>query len=266
MKKPNGITLIALVITIIVLLILAGVSISAVIGENGIATKAKEAAERTEEAKKEEEEFLDDVEDYLNGNIPDVNEYGFYFNQLYVATVLQDGNENKTGVIFHEDGSFEEFYIFDDLNEVYNGNLILNNFSPKDTIDYENWNGITITNNGKTLINPDGVNFECSFGKTHGIYVGEEYKTNTVLTDPNNVTYEYNMILICNEDGSIVMRSEPIVDGEVNEDGIVERTMATGEYEANGYSLRFGEEIDAAVYSSPNGNAIMMDGFIFVKK
>lgn len=46
-RKNTGITLIALVITIIILLILAGVSISVVMGENGIATKAKEAKEET---------------------------------------------------------------------------------------------------------------------------------------------------------------------------------------------------------------------------
>ena len=43
MKKNSGITLIALVITIVVLLILAGISISAVLGKNGILDKAKEA-------------------------------------------------------------------------------------------------------------------------------------------------------------------------------------------------------------------------------
>lgn len=47
MKKQKGITLIALVITIIVLLILAGVSINLVIGENGILEKAKNAADLT---------------------------------------------------------------------------------------------------------------------------------------------------------------------------------------------------------------------------
>ena len=57
LKTKNGITLIALVITIIVLLILAGVSISAIIGENGIATKAKEAKNKTIVAK--EKEFVD---------------------------------------------------------------------------------------------------------------------------------------------------------------------------------------------------------------
>lgn len=41
-KKERGITLVALVVTIVVLLILAGVSISMVLGNNGIVTKAKE--------------------------------------------------------------------------------------------------------------------------------------------------------------------------------------------------------------------------------
>ena len=44
-KKEKGITLIALVITIIVLLILAGVSIAMLTGDNGILTQAKEAKE-----------------------------------------------------------------------------------------------------------------------------------------------------------------------------------------------------------------------------
>ena len=45
--KENGITLIALVITIVVLLILAGISLNLVLGENGIVTKAKDAREQT---------------------------------------------------------------------------------------------------------------------------------------------------------------------------------------------------------------------------
>ena len=53
-KRKNGITLIALVVTIIVLIILAGVSINMVIGENGILTRASDASKQTEEAKEEE--------------------------------------------------------------------------------------------------------------------------------------------------------------------------------------------------------------------
>ena len=46
-KERKGITLIALVITIIVLLILAGVSIITLTGNNGILTKAENAKEQT---------------------------------------------------------------------------------------------------------------------------------------------------------------------------------------------------------------------------
>ena len=51
----KGITLIALVITIIVLLILAGVSIAMLTGENGVLTKATEAKYQTEIAQEKEE-------------------------------------------------------------------------------------------------------------------------------------------------------------------------------------------------------------------
>ena len=83
MKKYKGITLIALVVTIVVLLILAGVSINLITGENGIVSKAKQAAEKTEEANAVEimSEYLAGVQissgqgndfrlaDYLSSNI-----------------------------------------------------------------------------------------------------------------------------------------------------------------------------------------------------
>ena len=50
MKKNKGITLVALVVTIFVLLILAGVSINLVLGNNGIIAKAKEAETKSAEA------------------------------------------------------------------------------------------------------------------------------------------------------------------------------------------------------------------------
>lgn len=47
LKKENGVTLVALVITIIVLLILAGVTLAMVMGDSGIFTKANNAAKET---------------------------------------------------------------------------------------------------------------------------------------------------------------------------------------------------------------------------
>ena len=52
--KEKGITLIALVLTIIVLLILAGVSISMLTGDNGIISQAQRAKEMTEASSEEE--------------------------------------------------------------------------------------------------------------------------------------------------------------------------------------------------------------------
>lgn len=66
LKQKKGITLIALVITIIVLLILAGVSIAMLTGQNGILTQAQNAKERTEQAEKDEKTDLDATEDLIN--------------------------------------------------------------------------------------------------------------------------------------------------------------------------------------------------------
>ena len=49
-KGEKGITLVALVVTIVVLLILAGVSISLVIGQNGMIQKAKDAQDAQDKA------------------------------------------------------------------------------------------------------------------------------------------------------------------------------------------------------------------------
>ena len=71
-KETNGITLIALVVTIVVLLILAGVSINMVLGQNGIVTKAKDARDKTEQAKQNDlasmDQVVKDMDDILNDN------------------------------------------------------------------------------------------------------------------------------------------------------------------------------------------------------
>ena len=66
-KRKNGITLIALAITIVVLLILAGVTITFVLGEDGLIAKAREAQKESANALKNDQSQLDDVADFLNG-------------------------------------------------------------------------------------------------------------------------------------------------------------------------------------------------------
>ena len=80
LKQVKGITLIALVITIIVLLILAGVSIAVLTGKNGILTQANDAKQATADAEKDENRKLDTVESYMkyiqsgNVNVPKLAE------------------------------------------------------------------------------------------------------------------------------------------------------------------------------------------------
>ena len=65
MNKENGITLVALVITIIILLILATISIQA-LTQTGLFKKTQEAKERTEMAEKNQIQMLNEYEEELN--------------------------------------------------------------------------------------------------------------------------------------------------------------------------------------------------------
>lgn len=67
MNKNKGITLIALIVTIIVLLILAAVSIGMIVGDNGILNKAKTVSEESKIAQDEENNRLGSYNDYMEG-------------------------------------------------------------------------------------------------------------------------------------------------------------------------------------------------------
>lgn len=58
MKEQKGITLVALVITIIILLILAGISIATLSGDNGLFNRARQAKNNTIDAQERENEAL----------------------------------------------------------------------------------------------------------------------------------------------------------------------------------------------------------------
>ena len=72
-KNSKGITLVALVITIIILLILAGISISA-LTNTGIFQKAKDAKQKSEDASLDQNTKLDEYENELDKYLPKQNE------------------------------------------------------------------------------------------------------------------------------------------------------------------------------------------------
>ena len=68
----HGITLIALVVTIVVLLILAGITISLVFSDNGIIKKAQEAANKTKEAVINEQTQMNEIADYMENMLNEI--------------------------------------------------------------------------------------------------------------------------------------------------------------------------------------------------
>ena len=65
----KGITLIALVVTIVVLLILAGVSVNAIFNENGLIKKAQEAQSKMDEAKNNDLKTIDELTNLIDNQV-----------------------------------------------------------------------------------------------------------------------------------------------------------------------------------------------------
>ena len=66
-SNQTGITLIALVVTIVVLLILAGVSINAVFGQDGIIQKAKDSQNKMDEATQNDLDSINELNNWIDG-------------------------------------------------------------------------------------------------------------------------------------------------------------------------------------------------------
>ena len=110
LKSKKGITIVALVVTIVVLLILAGVSINLVLGNNGIIAKAKDAETKSAEASQNDLKgmngLVSEMEGVLNGNSgktePETEPYlpsdDFHYDtstSIDTGLVIADSNGNE---------------------------------------------------------------------------------------------------------------------------------------------------------------------------
>jgi Tfp pilus assembly major pilin PilA len=100
--KNKGITLIALVVTIVVLLILAGITISLVFGSNGVIQKAQDSKEQTEIGEMREKLEMAKVPVYADGN-------GSYKVQDYWDRIESEGliADKTVDIIDNGDGTYE---------------------------------------------------------------------------------------------------------------------------------------------------------------
>ena len=71
MKDNKSITLTALVVTIVILIILAGITINSILGDEGILKKAQQATQNYSNAQAEEEDkiakYANEIDNYING-------------------------------------------------------------------------------------------------------------------------------------------------------------------------------------------------------
>ncbi len=136
----KGITIVALVITIVVLLILAGVSINLVLGNNGIISKAKEAETKSGEASENDlkgmNSLIEEMESALNDGktesetIPYLPSDDFHYDtstSVDTGLVIADSNGNEYVWVVVPKSLYN--------NTAYNSN---NDKKPSSSTDYEN--------------------------------------------------------------------------------------------------------------------------------
>ena len=112
-KQERGITLIALVITIIVLLILAGISIAMLTGENGILTKADSAQKETKRQEIIERAKLDILE-YEAGNEGKITDKEV---KVIIAKYDKDYTEGSE-FVFKTNENQEEYFTTKDEQDI----------------------------------------------------------------------------------------------------------------------------------------------------
>lgn len=127
----GGITLVSLVITIIILLILAGVTISLTMGENGIFRLAEKASKNYIDAQNKEMQSISEYEQLINNNIDNSKSHAYEMNNMgYVKKIF---NHVSTSVNYtytvEEDGKYIAGLQYGNYNPVCNistnGNIVL---------------------------------------------------------------------------------------------------------------------------------------------
>ena len=197
MKRLNehGITLVALVVTIIIMLILAGVVLNVALGDNGLIGKAKQAVEKYEEAQLDEEENLKNLEDNLKVLLRDAGEeVDAPHNVKWDTSKVTPTSDGKGNVIpvpkgfYYAGGDKDSGFVIsdvknDDLNNSKQGNQFV--WIPCTAGEYEEAKNDVIDKNWSRNDEYD------TNGKTDK-GVGLAWSDDYAETDVTNINNEYN--------------------------------------------------------------------------
>ena len=251
----SGITLIALVVTIIVLLVLAGITISLVFSENGVINKAQEANENTQIAQVREQLELAKGPEYIEGN-------GKYNPDSYFKRIQAEGiiGNKDTDVIDNGDGTYEVTttpgYIFkitlvpskdnvEDIQIEHIGKVdgpIIRNLK----VTNKTTNSITV---GVETANAEGATYTYYYKKDGEVdwKKAEEIKEKTYTFRGLEANVIYNIKVRVEKDGKVVEKEISTITGELPEgavqfspvewkDGQASTTITTSE---TGYTLQY---------------------------
>ena len=230
-KERRGVTLIALVITIIVLLILAGVTIAMLTGENGIISKAMQAKTKTEDSKETEEAGLKKIENYINGKSA---EAGVVIQDL--KSIKSDGTEGEVigekvsdgaeGVVPVPNG----FYYVG--GTVKSGAVISDNLADKDKYKGQEVVGTNLSGNQFVFIPVNGEDLK--YEQDHTYDGKHEYAYTSALSGWTDVSDSWSddsgeQASVKNYGGFFIGRYEAGYPDEIKEGTIVKtKDSATG--------------------------------------
>lgn len=138
-KQEKGITLIALVVTIVVLLILAGVSLNAIFSDSGIIKKAQEAQNKMDEAQQKDLSSINELNTWLDNQVNETTGEG--------DSVIKIGNTTEYTVT--STGKILNWKYTNFLQELVEGITYTVEFTTQNTADWD----INYTKNILTLTN-----------------------------------------------------------------------------------------------------------------
>ena len=226
-SKTSGITLIALVVTIVVLLILAGITISLVFSENGIISKSKNAKEQTEISKVREQLELAKAPEFIEGN-------GKYNPDSYFQRIEDEGiiDDKDTDVYEREDGTYEvttEGYIFiitlvpskdnvEDIKIDYEGKV----YGPRiRKVNVTNKTTSSISVEVET-VNAEGATYTYYYKKNDETdwIKAEENKESTYTFNGLEANVIYNIRVVVEKDGKTAKKEVSTVTGELPEGAV----------------------------------------------
>ena len=196
LKNQKGITLLVLVVTIIILLILAGITIGTLTGDNGIIQKAGKAKEETEIAN--EKEILEKAVVQAMGN----NKYGNIEESELQEQLDKETGEGKTEATDIGD-EFE--VVFTDSNRYYTVDKDGNIGEVQKIVKDEYPGNITVGTDGKELAGDATEPYEIyciedlvEWSQNYSNYLNNCINLGRTLNFKSNLSYVDGKILGCN--------------------------------------------------------------------